>query len=149
MPLTSVHADIQNITTANAVYVRKTDPVKDLQPDQYEDEEDNDVEGLETRFYDSFIAGDSIESTIKREKRVYGRRKPQLATSGRFNVGDTVLMNTVNRKQPSVAVLVAIWKIFINDEERWTNVRVHWFSRESDLPQHRSRRDILEVSSLH
>lgn len=130
------------------MYVRKTDPVKDLQPDQYEDEEDNDVGGLETRFYDSFVPGDGSESTIKREKGVYGKQKRQ-ATSGRFNVGDTVLMNTVNSRQPSVAVLVAIWKVFSGDEERWTNVRVHWFSRESDLPRHRSHREILEVSSLH
>ena len=49
-----------------------------------------------------------------------------------YKVGDTVLLETASR-EPSVAVIVSIWKVFEGECEDFVNVRLHWFSRLSDL----------------
>ena len=145
------------------------------QYEELQAEEDNAVESvghsgtgrsLETRFYESFRKTNESSgvgagpSEIKRPKYVYGKQKRkatgQEEEERAFRVGDTVLVDTASRK-PSVGVLVAICKVFDidasegEDEQsaaaRWTNLRVRWFSRVSDLPQHRLQRETLKVRS--
>ena len=128
------------------MHLRPTDAGKDLELEQFEqlEREEVDVESLETRFYASLSMGAGESTTgIQRAKKVYGKQKVNVVVD-ELKVGDTVLVNAMNNN-PSVCVLVSIWKVYDGDEEKWTNLRVHWFSREADLPRHRSQRDILQV----
>ena len=93
---------------------------------------------LDTRFYDSFT----------REEMVWGAGGARnLAQWTTYRIGDTVLLETASR-EPSVSVVVSIWKVFEGEVEKYTNVRLHWFSRPSDLAQYRPDHPALSVSSL-
>lgn len=92
---------------------------------------------LETCFFDSFTR----EEKIWRERRVNGQETKTYA------VGDTILLETASR-EPSVAVIVSIWKVFEGEAEVFVNVRLHWFSRLSDLAQYRPDHPALLVSFI-
>ena len=139
---------LSDCVTGDPIYVRETDHVRDLRG-HYQRQLIIDRRGagaldaLETRLYASFSRGDeNVEASgIKREKKVYGKQK---ATFEEFKVGDTVLVETP-RKLPAVGVIVAVMKIFYDEEAFGSNVLVHWFSRPEDLAALRPHRDVLQV----
>lgn len=129
------------ITTTDPVFKRTT-VGEDLTGSQFTKViwkiEDKD---LETRFFDSFTR----EEAVRRERRVYGKAGRDVAETTTYKVGDTVLLETSSR-EPSVAVIVSIWKVFEKEKEQFVNVRLHWFSRLSDLAQYRPDHPALPVS---
>lgn len=138
-----------SFSTHDPVYIRETDVSRDLRDLQRQAFEDHGghkaLEGLQTKFYASYNRRNAEEVGIKREKKVYGK---QQATFEEFNVGDTVLVKTLS-KNPAVGVIVAITKVFCEEQERGANALVHWFSRPQDLAKLRPQRDMLEVCDTH
>lgn len=132
-------------STNESVLVRETDVDRDLRALQRQALEDRfgskGLRGLETRFYASFTRGDEDNASIKREKKTYGKQK---AAFEEFKVGETVLVKTMS-KTTAVGVIVAILKVFAGEQERGSNVLVHWFSRPQELAKLRPHRDVLEV----
>ncbi|KZT07411.1 P-loop containing nucleoside triphosphate hydrolase protein [Laetiporus sulphureus 93-53] len=117
---------------------------------------DLELDAVETRFYIQYSRREVF--AVKREPRVYGRsrrtkqdedkensKRNEYAVKDTFSVGDTVLVETTSR-EPSVAVIVAIWEILRNGEpqEKGLRVMVHWFNKPNELPPIRARRGHAE-----
>ncbi|EMD32073.1 hypothetical protein CERSUDRAFT_68906 [Gelatoporia subvermispora B] len=62
-----------------------------------------------------------------------------------FSLGDTVLVRT-SSKEPSIAVIVAIWEVVGEEAPDNGGIRVnlHWFIRPSELPRIRAQRPHME-----
>lgn len=133
------HAGLQ---THDALYVRPTrvEDLSDSQVDKLQDGE-LDIEDFETRFYDAFERNETVKLALK----VYGKgkRAAKAATCETYKIGDTVLVETA--REPSVAVITAIWKVVGGEDEEYMNVALHWFLKPNQLASIRARRNHLEV----
>lgn len=132
-----------SITPSAVVYTRQTQP-DDLLDDEVELLRDGELEldNLKTQFHESY--------TVSRKlTKVYGKstkRKTQAALDEEdtYRVGDTVRVH-VNARQPSVGVIVAIWSVVGEDVQPVLRLKVHWFTRPSELPGIRAKRSYYEV----
>ena len=137
------------------VYVRPTDSAIDfLQEEQEEavsyDDGDAEKQALETFFYNAFTMKRKVASVSG------GRRGAVKLAHQKYNVGDTVLIETdsmyVVKRPPSVGVIVAMWQIKGNAQEKADPirmcVRIHWFLRPTEMANIRAKRKHEEVFFL-
>ncbi|KIK57659.1 hypothetical protein GYMLUDRAFT_86567 [Collybiopsis luxurians FD-317 M1] len=129
--------DVSNYswTRMRPLFSRSMDSNLDLLPGDREELEkldEDEIKGLETRFYDAF----KVRSPKKSGK---GRRSSG-ASYTTYSIGDTVLVKSENRL-PSIAVIVEMWETDLDcAETEKMRVRVHWFDRPSELPSIRAKR---------
>ncbi|KAJ3763886.1 P-loop containing nucleoside triphosphate hydrolase protein [Lentinula raphanica] len=120
------------------LFTRPLDAKWDLLEDdrlEYEQLDDDNIEQLETRFYDKLKA-------VKTKK--YGKARTGKRSVGEdyttYSIGDTVLISSSNRL-PSIAVIVDMWETDLEREDvERMRIRVHWFDRPSELPSIRAKR---------
>lgn len=103
------------------------------------------LEDYQTHFYNSFTRSSERRAPIK----TYGKSRARTSAVEPptvYNVGDTVFVKT-KAPNPSVAVITAVWKVEGEDisEKTPLRVRVHWFTRPSELPKYRAKKDFCEV----
>lgn len=133
--------DSQPAITGDPIYKRPTERQDLFEPEaEFFENNGTNISSLETHFFQEFSMNTS------RVVRTYGRSKRRPESGGEvFKVGDTVLVDT-NAKQPSVAVIAAIWRVQPGNIQPYIRVLVHWFIRPVELAGVRANRDHLEVS---
>lgn len=142
--------NLADAALALPVFTRTTQP-----NDLYEEEqeaEDLAFETLETRFYAKFVRREPTAN--RRVSRGDGKARSGAASADdsdrlrveEFKIGDPVVVKTLS-KEPSIAIIAAIWEVVQEGEpdDKGLRVMVHWFSRPSELPAIRARREHLEV----
>ncbi|KAI0787282.1 P-loop containing nucleoside triphosphate hydrolase protein [Fomes fomentarius] len=107
------------------------------------------LEDYQTHFYNSFTHKSERRAPIK----TYGKSRARTSAVEPpivYNVGDTVFVKT-KAPNPSVAVITAVWKVEGEDisEKTPLRVRVHWFTRPSELPKYRAKKDFCENEILY
>ena len=137
-----------SINTHDPVFKRMT-RTEDLYPEDIEalNEREIPIEDLETHFYDRLVrdSGPSAKSSIKAYGKKKQRRKSQTVTDDTYHIGDTVQIKS-SAREPSIAVIVAIWSIIGPEIQPTVRVLIHWFLTASDLPRVRAARTHVEVS---
>ncbi|KAJ3480400.1 hypothetical protein NLI96_g8374 [Meripilus lineatus] len=142
MPLIDINqlspSRVHHVTTKNPVHTRRTESQDLFEPELDQLRRDGiDTGSLRTSFFDHLI----IPST--RVTRTYGRSTRKPDTSGDvYHIGDTILVQT-KAKQPSVAVIMAIWSVQGQGTQPIVRVLVHWFLRPSELAGFRAKREVL------
>ncbi|KAH9916185.1 P-loop containing nucleoside triphosphate hydrolase protein [Amylocystis lapponica] len=143
--LPALHLDVlPDAPEGDPIYSRATRP-QDLYDEELEAQ--GVQQASDTRFYAHFTRRDV--RLVKRQPRVYGHasRSEDSVTASHevYGVGDTVLVQTLS-KQPSVAIITAIWQVIRDGEPDDAGVRVgvHWFNRPAELPSIRARREHFE-----
>ncbi|KAI1782906.1 hypothetical protein LXA43DRAFT_1049106 [Ganoderma leucocontextum] len=113
-----------------------------------EDPDNAPVDTYRTHFYHAFSCKSGRQPSTRAPTRTYGKvarpRRSDPDAADVFTVGDTVLIRaSATSKIPSVAVIMAIWKVEGDDlpPNAPLRVLVHWFVRPNELPKHRVRRD--------
>ena len=146
-------AILECVWASEPVYVRPTDSAIDFLPEEQEeeavskDDNDNEIEALETFFYSSFTMKRKVASLSG------GRRGAVKLVHRIYHVGDTVLIETDSmylvKRPPSVGVIVAMWQIKGNAQEtadfNKMRVRIHWFLRPKEMASIRAKRQHEEV----
>jgi origin recognition complex subunit 1 len=110
-----------------------------------------------TTFYSTFA-----RDAIAKQRRTTGKAKSKGAEREVFQVGDTILVETMPGRS-SVGVIVSMWGVELVqeeesdreeqekeralDEQSQMYIKVHWFLQPSELPRHRAQRDRLRVST--
>ena len=144
---------------SKAYYIRRTVPGSDLLPEEQQEGDVDDTDGLEeselsemeTIFYDAF--------RMKRKATAYrGSKRMKLGKTETqtYRVGDTVMVETdslyIMKRPPSIGVLVAMWEVRRKAEGLHaptdTNkmyLRIHWFLRPTELASIRAKREHEEV----
>lgn len=151
-PIVSVPLDASSsklpLNLPEPVFRRMTRP-QDLWEEDIEALNDREIpiEDLETHFYDK-LTRSSVLTTTKPTTRKYGKKQrgqqSDLTSEEIYRVGDTVLVKT-SSKDPSVAVIVAIWSIVGPEVQPTVRVLIHWFLTPSDLPKVRAAHSHEEV----
>lgn len=98
------------------------------------------IEDLETHFYDRLsMRMHGVKRTLKTYGKSQRDRSSNVAAEDIYKIGDAVLVKSAAR-DPSVAVVVAIWNIVGPEVQQSVRVLLHWFLRPSELAGIRAAR---------
>lgn len=105
------------------------------------------IEDLETHFYDRLsMRMHGVKRTLKTYGKSQRDRSSNVAAEDIYKIGDAVLVKSAAR-DPSVAVVVAIWNIVGPEVQQSVRVLLHWFLRPSELAGIRAARKHEEVKN--
>ncbi|KAF5339244.1 hypothetical protein D9758_013297 [Tetrapyrgos nigripes] len=132
---------------ARPLDTRPLDASRDLLPEEVDawnnEEDEENRENLETRFYDSYQTRKSAHMKRKTTKGK-GKTESEFVT---YKVGDTIFVETemLAKKAPSIAVITGMWETdFEAEDTERIRLGIHWFIRPNELPSIRAKRNYQE-----
>ncbi|KAF9454534.1 P-loop containing nucleoside triphosphate hydrolase protein [Macrolepiota fuliginosa MF-IS2] len=136
------------------IYTRCVNPDLDLLQDERDELSQEEINDLETVFYDG-LSMKTQKTKIYRGGKSNAKKRRAEETRQIYRIGDTILIETDTlyrvRRPPSVAVIVAMWECRSRDvfagqqvDSRRMRLRVHWFLRPTELASIRAKREHAE-----